>query len=81
MYFCTCIVIQLCNVMQQMHAFQIDELIQFSASFTDFEYHVFIIKKTICTCSFIWYIFHAEIIIKVYEISIKCQVISISIKV
>jgi len=23
-----------------------------------FEHHVFIIRKTICTCSFLWYVFH-----------------------
>jgi len=24
-----------------------------------FEHHVFIIRKTICTCSFLWCVFHA----------------------
>jgi len=34
-----------------MHNFQINVLIQFLASSTCFEHHVFIIRKTICTCS------------------------------
>jgi hypothetical protein len=40
-----------------MHTFQINVLIQFLASSTRFEHHVFIIRKTICTCSFVWYMF------------------------
>ena len=32
-------------------------LIQFLASCTCNEHHVFIIRKTICTCSFVWYVF------------------------
>ena len=43
-FFCTCIVIQLCNVNQQMHTFQINVLIQFLVSSTCFEHHVFIIR-------------------------------------
>ena len=38
--------------------FQINVLIQFSVSSTCFEHHVFIIRKTICTCSFLWFVFH-----------------------
>jgi len=53
------ILIQLCNVNQQMHTFQINALIQFLASSTCFEHHVFIIRKTVRTCSFVWVVFHA----------------------
>ena len=63
-FFVSCIVIKLCNVTNKMHTFQIDVLIQFLASSTGFEHHVFIIGKTICTCSFVWYVFHTEITIK-----------------
>jgi len=28
-------------------------------SSTCFEYHVFITRKTICTCSFLWHVFDA----------------------
>ena len=56
-FFVLCIVTQLCNVNQHMHTFQINVLIQFLASSTCFEHHVFIIRKTIGTCSFVWYIF------------------------
>jgi hypothetical protein len=31
----------------------------FKLMFTCFENHVFIIRKTICICSFVWYVFHA----------------------
>jgi hypothetical protein len=40
-----------------MHAFKIKVLIQSFVSSTWFEHHVFIIRQTICTCSFIWYVF------------------------
>ena len=46
----------LCNTNQQMHTFQINVLIQFLASSTCCEHRVFIIRKTICTCSFVWYV-------------------------
>jgi len=36
-----------------MQTFQINVLIQFFMSSTCFKHHVFIIKKTICTCSFL----------------------------
>jgi len=39
-----------------MHNFQINVLIQFLASSTCFEHRVFIIRKTICTCSSVWYV-------------------------
>ena len=35
-----------------MHTFQMNVLNQFFVSSTCFEHHVFIIRKTICTCSF-----------------------------
>ena len=57
MLFVPCIVIQLRNVNQQMYTLQINVLIQFLASSSCFDHHVFIIKKTICTCSFVWYVF------------------------
>jgi hypothetical protein len=57
-FFVPCIVIQLCNVTQQMHTFQINVLIQFLVSFACFEHHVFIMRKTICTCSFERYVFN-----------------------
>ena len=57
--FVLCIVIQLCNVNQQMHTFKINVLIQFLVSSTCFEHHVFIIRKTICTCGFYGEVFHA----------------------
>jgi len=40
-----------------MHTFKINVLIQFLAYSTCFEHHVFIIRKTTCTCSFVWYVF------------------------
>ena len=46
-----CIVIQLCNINQQMHTFQINVS-------TCCVHHVFITRKTICICSFVWYVFH-----------------------
>jgi len=58
MLFVPCIVIQLCNTNQQMHTLQINILIQFLVYSTCFEHHLFIIRKTICTCSFVWYVFH-----------------------
>jgi len=42
-----------------MHTFQINVLIKFLVSSTCFEHHAFIIRKTICTCIFLWYVFHA----------------------
>jgi len=36
-----------------MHTFQINGLILFLVSSTCFEHYVFIIRKTICTCSFL----------------------------
>jgi len=48
-----------------MHTFQINALIQFLVSFTCtcFETHGFIIRRTLRTSSFVWYVFHAEITI------------------
>ena len=43
-----------------MHTFQINILIQFLASSTRFEHHLFIIRKTICTCSFVWYLIYCH---------------------
>jgi len=40
-----------------MHTFQINVLIQFLVSSTRFESHVFIIRKIICTCNILWYVF------------------------
>jgi len=40
-----------------MYTFQINVLIQLSVFSTCFEHHVLIIRKTICTCSFLWYFF------------------------
>ena len=58
MFFVPCIVIQLCNVNQQMRTFQIGVLIQFLASCVCFKHCVFIIRKNICTYSFVWYVYH-----------------------
>jgi hypothetical protein len=44
-FFVPCIVIQLRNVNQQMHTFEINVLIQFLVSSTCFEHHVFIISS------------------------------------
>jgi hypothetical protein len=52
MYFVPFVVIQLCNVNQQMHTFQINVLIQFLLYSTCLEHHVFIIRKAICTFVF-----------------------------
>jgi len=52
MFLVQCIVIQLYNVANKMHTFQINVLLQLLAFSTCFELHVFIIRKTICTCSF-----------------------------
>ena len=41
----------------KMHTSQITVLILFLVSSTCFKHHVFIIRKTICTCR--WYVFHA----------------------
>ena len=48
-----------------MYTFQITVLIQFLVSFPCFEHLVFIIRKTICTCSFM-VLFHAVITIQGY---------------
>jgi len=40
-----------------MYTLQINVLIQFLVPSTCFEHRVFIIWKTICTCSFLWYVF------------------------
>jgi len=37
--------------------FQIRRLIQFLVFFTCFKHYLFI-RKNICTCSFLWYVFH-----------------------
>jgi len=42
-----------------MHAFQINGLIQFFVYSTCFEHNVFIIRRSICTCIFLWYVFQA----------------------
>ena len=52
---------QLCTLNLQMLTFEIDFLIQFLASYTCFEHHVFTIMKTICTCSFVWYVFFVHL--------------------
>jgi len=49
---------RLCNINQQMQTFQINALIQFLASPTRFEHSVLVVRKTVCTCSFVWYVFH-----------------------
>ena len=47
--FCVpCIVIQLCNVNQQMRIFHISVLIKFLASSTCFEHHVFMQFCMVC---------------------------------
>ena len=40
-----------------MQTFQINVLIQFLVSSTRLEHHLFIIRRIICTCSFLWYFF------------------------
>jgi len=52
-----------------MHTFQVNVLLEFLASSTCAEHHVFIIRKAICTCSFVWNVFHTEITIKLHKIS------------
>jgi len=42
----------------KMLTFRISVLIQFLACSACFEHHVFIIRKTICTCGILWYVFH-----------------------
>jgi len=42
-----------------MHTSQIKALIQILAPSTCFEPHRFIIRKTACTCSFVWYVGYA----------------------
>jgi hypothetical protein len=58
--FVSCTLIQLCHVNQQIHTFKITVLIQFLVSSMCFENLVFIIRKTICTCSFLWYVSDTE---------------------
>jgi hypothetical protein len=63
--------IQLGNTKKKLHTFLV--LIQFLLSSVCFENHVFIIRKSICTCGFVWYVFHAEsykplILISVWKI-------------
>ena len=41
----------------KMHSFQINVLIQSFMSSSCFEHHIFVIRKNICTCSFVWYVF------------------------
>ena len=48
-------------------------LIQLLVFSTCFEHPVFIIRKTICTCSFVSYVFHAEIKIEGYIQEVKCS--------
>jgi len=49
-----------------MNTFHTNAVIQFlrSSACTCFEPHGFIIRKTVCTCSFVWYVLHAEITIQ-----------------
>jgi hypothetical protein len=61
-----CVVIQLWNINQQNALFQINVLIQFFLSPKCLEQIMFVIRKTIC--SFICYVFHAEITIIVIVI-------------
>jgi len=51
-----------------MHTFQINVLLEFLASSACFEHHVFIIRKTSCTCIFVWNVFHTEFTIKLYKV-------------
>ena len=44
-------------ITNNMHTFHINVLISFLVSSTCFKHHVFIIRKTIFTCSFLWYFF------------------------
>jgi len=39
-----------------MHTIQINSLIRFLTSSTYFEPHGFIIRKTVGTCTFVWYV-------------------------
>jgi len=58
--FVTCIVIKLCNVNQQNARLKLIRiLIHWFLSSTCFEHRTFIIKSLYCTCSLIWYVFHA----------------------
>jgi hypothetical protein len=41
----------------EMHTFQINDLIRFSTSSTCLEPHGFIIRKSVCVRSFVWYVF------------------------
>jgi len=43
------------------HTIQTKVLIQFVVSSTCFEHLLFVIRKNICTCIFVWYVFPAEI--------------------
>jgi len=52
-FFAPFIVVQLCNVKQQNAHFSIDVLIQSVVSSVCFEHNALIIRKTICTCSFL----------------------------
>jgi hypothetical protein len=45
-------------LINKIDTFKIDVLIHFVVSSTCFEHHVFMIRNTICTCSFLWYVFH-----------------------
>jgi len=58
-----------------MHTFDINVLIQFLASSACLEQHVFIIRKAICTCCFVWNVFHTEITIKLYNVLVFCIII------
>jgi len=55
---------------KDMHTFQINALIRFLTSSACIEPHGFIIRKTVCTHSFLLYGFRAEITIKgFYKVS------------
>jgi hypothetical protein len=55
---------------KDVHTFQINVLIRFLTSSACIEPHGFTIRKTVCTRSFLWYVFHAEIKIKgFYKVS------------
>jgi hypothetical protein len=55
-----------------MHTFHMNVLIQFLASSTRFEHHVFIIRKTICTNSFARYVFSLHALI-----NLKCAFVGL----
>ena len=47
------------SYIEDARCLKVKVVIQFLVSSTCFEHNVFIIRKNICTCSFLWDIFHA----------------------